>query len=88
MPRPEASIVLTLRVPPDLERRIDSVARQRRRSRSALLREVLENAFAEAGSRADPALEARRQSLLVSNRASEREALDFVADAADDHGWR
>ncbi len=88
MPRREASIVLTLRVPPDLERRIDSVARQRRRSRSAVLREVLENAFAEAGSRADPALEARRQSLLVSNRASEREALDFVADAADDHGWR
>ncbi|MCL4821197.1 MAG: DUF3018 family protein [Vicinamibacteria bacterium] len=79
---------MTLRVPPDLERRIDSVARQRRRSRSAVLREVLENAFAEAGSRADPALEARRQSLLVSNRASEREALDFVADAADDHGWR
>ncbi|MCM2254939.1 MAG: DUF3018 family protein [Vicinamibacteria bacterium] len=88
MARSEASIVLTLRVPPELERRIDRVARQRRRTRSAVLREALESAFGATGPADDPAEEARRQSLLVSNRASERDALEFVEAAADDQGWR
>lgn len=88
MARSEASIVLTLRVPPELERRIERVARQRRRTRSAVLREALESAFGPAGPADDPAREARRQSLLVSNRASESDALEFVEAAADDQGWR
>jgi len=33
------------------------------------------------------AREARRQSLLVSGRASERDALDFIEHAADTRGW-
>lgn len=88
MTRSEASVVLTLRVPPDLQRRIERIARQRRRTRSAVLREALEDAFGAAGPADDPAQEARRQSLLVSNRASEREALAFLEAAADDQGWR
>ncbi len=36
----------------------------------------------------DPAREARRQSLLVSGRASEREALRFLERTADVKGWR
>lgn len=88
MARSEALIVLTLRVPPELERQIARVARQRRRTRSAVLREALESAFGAAGPADDPAQEARRQSLLVSNRASEREALGFVDAVADDRGWR
>ena len=36
----------------------------------------------------DPAREARRQSLLVSGRKSEREALDFVETAGDSRGWK
>ena len=82
------SAVLTLRVPPDLDRRIERAARRRRRTKSAVLREALESAFGGAGPPDDPAREARRQSLLVSGRASEREALEFIERNADDQGWR
>jgi len=87
MPR-LSSTVLTLRVPSDLDRRIESAARRRRRTKSAVLREVLQGAFGEGPPPEDPAREARRQSLLVSGRASEREALAFVAETADERGWK
>lgn len=82
------SVVLTLRVPPNLVRRIDRVARRKRQTKSAVLREALESAFSGETPVDDPAREARRQSLLVSGRSSEREALEFVRQAADDQGWR
>jgi hypothetical protein len=88
MPPPDKSTVLTLRVPPDLERRIEREARRRKRSKSAVLREVLQIAFSGSPPPDDPAREARRQSLLVSGRASERETIEFVEHAADDEGWR
>jgi len=88
MPRSGRSSVLTLRVPPDLDRRIEREARRRRRTKSAVLREALQSAFGEGPPPNDPAREARRQSLLVSGRRSEREALDFIDHAADDEGWR
>jgi predicted transcriptional regulator len=88
MPRSEKSIVLTLRVPPDLDCRLEREARRRKRTKSAVLREALQMAFSEGRPPDDPAREARRQSLLVSGRASEREALEFVEHAADDQGWR
>jgi predicted transcriptional regulator len=88
MSRSERSAVLTLRVPPDLDRRIEREARRRRRSKSAVLREALQSAFSGGPPPDDPAREARRQSLLVSGRASEREALDFLEHATDDQGWR
>lgn len=72
----------------DLDRRIEREARRRRRTKSALVREALQGTFGEAGPVEDPAREARRQSLLVSGRASEREALEFVEASADDRGWR
>jgi hypothetical protein len=53
-----------------------------------VLREVLQNAFGGGRPPDDPAREARRQSLLVSGRASERDALAFVEHAADHRGWR
>jgi hypothetical protein len=84
----QSSTVLTLRVPSDLDRRIEREARRRRRTKSAVLREVLQGAFGEGPPPEDPAREARRQSLLVSGRASEHEALAFVAETADDRGWR
>lgn len=87
MPR-QSSTVLTLRVPTALDRRIESAARRSRRTKSAVLREVLQGAFGEGPPPEDPAREARRQSLLVSGRASEHEALAFVAEAADDRGWK
>ena len=82
------SAVLTLRVPPDLDRRIEQEARRRRRTKSAILRDALEAAFAGSPAAEDPAAEARRQSLLVSGRASEREALRFLEAAADVRGWK
>lgn len=88
MPTSERSTVLTLRVPRDLDRRIDHHARRTKRTKSAVLREVLQNTFGGGPPPVDPAREARRQSLLVSGRASERDALAFVEHAADRRGWR
>ena len=88
MPSSARSTVLTLRVPPDLDRRIEHHARRARRSKSAVLREALQNAFGSGQPPDDPAREARRQSLLVSGRASEKDSLAFVEHAADVRGWR
>lgn len=88
MPDTSRSKVLTLRVPSDLDRRIVQAARRSRRPKSALLREVIQRAFGDAPAAEDPAREARRQSLLVSGLASDRDAIDFLNHAADERGWR
>jgi len=88
MPRTPRSTVLTIRVPTDLHRRIAQTARRRRSTTSAVLREALDHAFSAGPAPDDPAREARRQSLLVSGRPADRDALDFVIHAADDRGWR
>ena len=85
--RPTSSAVVTLRVSRALDRAIAREARRRRRTRSALLREILERALA-GGAVTDPAAEARRQSILASGRGSEHEALEFVERVADRTGWR
>ena len=83
-----ASTVLTLRVSQELGRRIAREARRKRRTKSAVLREVLESAFEGSAPTDDPATEARRQSLFVSGRASEKDALRFIERVADVRGWR
>ena len=88
MPPSQRATVLTPRVPSDLDRRIEREARRRRRTKSAVLRDALQGAFGEGPPPEDPAREARRQSLLVSGRASERDVIAFVEDAADDRGWQ
>jgi transcriptional regulator of met regulon len=88
MAPPSRSAVLTIRVPLDLDRRIAQAARRRKSTKSAVLREAISLAFAGGPAPEDPAREARRQSLLVSGRPSEQEALDFLQHAADDLGWR
>lgn len=80
--------MVTLRLPEALHRKIASEARRRRRTKSALLRDALSEAFGTSGPAEDPLREARRQSLLVSGRVSEREAIEFAEAAADDRGWR
>jgi predicted transcriptional regulator len=88
MARAERSTVLTLRVPRDLNRRIEQAALRTRRSKSAVLREALQTAFGGEAPPDDPAREARRQSLLVSGRRSERDAVEFIEGSGDDRGWR
>ena len=82
------SVVLTLRVPPVLDRCIERAARRKRQTKSAVLRQALQAAFGGGALPDDPAREARRQSLFVSGRESEREALEFIQQAIDDQGWR
>jgi hypothetical protein len=84
----KSSTVLTLRVSTDLDRSIEREARRRRRTKSAVLREILEKAFGTDEPPEDPVREARRRSLLVSGRSSEREILRFVERTADRRGWR
>ena len=83
-----ASTVVTLRVPARLDQRLTQEAKRRRRTKSALVREALVAAFGDAQPVEDKAREARRQSLLVSGRKSERDALDFVVASAHRRGWK
>ncbi len=83
MPKTMRSTVVTLRVPVELDRRIEREARRRRRAKSAVVRDALQAAFGAGPPPPDPSREARRQSLLVSGRASERAALEFINSAAD-----
>jgi hypothetical protein len=82
MPRPKTdSAVLTIRVPAALDRRLVREARRRRQTRSEVARAILEAEL--GGADTDLPAEARRQSLLVRRRRSEREALRFILDVAD-----
>ncbi len=80
------STVVTLRVTPELNRLLTREARRRRKTRSTVAREILQGQL--TGIEPDHAAEARRQSLLVSRRRSERDALAFVERAADTTGWK
>ena len=79
--------VLTLRVPATVQRFLTREARRRRQTRSAIARTILQER-AEGSSDADFLAEARRQSLLVSTRRSERDVLAFLAGVADRRGWK
>ena len=88
MARPRTvSAVLTIRVPSTLGRRLAREARRRRQTRSEVARAILQERFGEVD-QPDAADEARRQSLLVSGRRSEREAVAFTIGVADLRGWR
>jgi len=79
------SEVLTIRVPRDIARRLAREARRQRRTRSEVARAILASGLGEPAD--DPLAEARRQSTLVHDRESEREAIRFVVDTADLRGW-
>jgi predicted transcriptional regulator len=81
-----SSEVLTLRVPRELARRLAREARRQRRTRGEVARDILTSGL--GGAVDDPGAEARRQSILVRDRESEREAIRFVTDAADLKGWQ
>jgi hypothetical protein len=52
------------------------------------VREALQKAFGDKSPPEDPAREVRRQSLLVSGRDLEQEALGFIGQVADEEGWK
>lgn len=83
----KTSDVLTIRVPKTLGRRLASEARRRRRTRSEVVREILETGLAGATGE-DRKAEARRQSLLVREHESEHEVLRWIMDVADFRGWK
>jgi hypothetical protein len=82
-----ASAVLTVRMGAELDRSLAREARRRRKTKSELVREILAAELGGHRGRLGHEEEARRQSLLVSGRRSEREALDFIERAADTRGW-
>jgi hypothetical protein len=82
----EGSTVLTVRVPKRLDRKLMREARRLRQTRSKTACALLESAL-QWDDDEDPASEARRQSRLASQRASEREALTFIAEFSDLQGW-
>jgi antidote-toxin recognition MazE-like antitoxin len=85
-PEKSASL-LTVRIGAELARSLAREARRRRKTKSEVAREILAASLVDAGA-GDPAAEARRQSLLVSRRRSEKEMLGFLEAAADVRGWK
>ena len=74
--------MLTIRMDANLTRSLAREARRRRKTKSEVAREIL--AAGLGMEQVDlVAQEARRQSLLVGRRRSEREALEFIEQAAD-----
>ena len=85
--RSRGSIVLTIRVPQDLDRRLAREARRRGRTRSEVARSLLA-ASLQTTPLDDPRKEARRQSRLAAAQAEEREVLRLIVDVADLRGWK
>jgi hypothetical protein len=80
--------MLTIRIDAALTRSLAREARRRRKTKSEVAREILAAGLGDKGGTLDLAQEARRQSLLVSRLRSEREALEFLEQAADTRGWK
>ena len=87
MPRSDRSTdVVTIRVSREMSSRLAHEARRQRRTRSAVARAILAEGLGDEPQ--DPLAEARRQSLLVRRRASERDAIRLITDLADLKGWQ
>ena len=80
------SAILTVRLTPEVERKLAREARRSRRSRSEVARAILEAHL--TGAISDPDVEARRQSLLASAQDADRETLEFIEHAGDPRGWK
>ena len=85
MTPPVDSTVLTIRVPVALDHRLAREARRRRQTRSQVARNILEAGL--GAGEPDITAEARRQSLLVKGRRSERDVLAFISSIADPARW-
>jgi predicted transcriptional regulator len=83
----KATAMLTIRIDAELTRSLAREARRRRKTKSEVAREILAAGLGAEG-RNLIAQEARRQSLLVGRRRSERETLEFIEQTADTQGWK
>jgi predicted DNA-binding protein len=81
------SAIVSVRVSSELGRRLEREARRRGLTKSEEVREILEDALGAGVRGTGAAEEARRQSLLVSARASERDALALIERLGDRRGW-
>jgi hypothetical protein len=85
--RKRISSLLTVRIDSGMARTLAREAKRRGTTRSELARSLL--AAGLSGESSDQlAREARRQSLLVSRRRSEKDVIEFVQEIADTEGWR
>jgi len=80
--------MLTIRIDAELTRSLAREARRRHKTKSEVAREILAAGLGAEGGSLDHVEEARRQSLLVSHRRSERETLEFIEQVADTRGWK
>lgn len=91
--------MLALRLPPEIETRLEALAKRTGRTKSFYAREAILQHLAEMEARAEResraaeagagalADEARRQSRLVTAKENETETLDWLEGAADRDGW-
>lgn len=85
--RKKTAALLTVRIDSGVARGLAREARKRGTTRSEVARSILAAGLGIDDERAGQVEEARRQSLRVSRRRSERETLEFIAAAADTWGW-
>lgn len=81
---PASSEAIVIRMSKHAVQRLDAAARGRGVKRSEFVRGILESNLNETMNLAE---EARRQSLLISRRESERDAMSFIASAMSTDGW-
>jgi hypothetical protein len=74
-------------VPAKVHRYLMREARRRHQTRSDVARSILQERV-DGAREPDFLVEARRQSLLVSQRRSERETLAFLDAVVDRRGWK
>jgi hypothetical protein len=83
---PTKTLLFTVRISSQLGRALAREARRRRTTKSDVAREILD-ARLVGGRKPGLAEEARRQSLLVSGRRSEREALQLLESLPEIDAW-
>ncbi len=91
--------MLALRLPPEIEMRLDALAKRTGRTKSFYAREAILQHLGELEARAEMerqalqsdrvalAEECQRQSRLLHDDPLERETLDWLQGAADKDGW-
>lgn len=91
--------MLAVWLPPEIETRLDALAKRTGRTKSFYAREAILQHLTELEARADAerqalqpnhralAEECRRQSRLLADDPLERETLDWLQGASDKDGW-